>query len=350
LARQGACPGASLLLRASGFQAVLLAAFGGPESPEEVMPFLERVVVGRKILPSRLEEVATHYHHCGGRSPVNDHNRALARALEVELAGVGLDWPVYLGNRNWHPYFEETLVRMREDGIGRALALFTTPYGSYPGCRQYLEDLERARATVGEGAPELVRVRSYFDHPGFIQASIERTRQALESLPEVERPGARLVFTAHNLPLAMARTSPYVGQLRLACSLVAEALGRPDWNLVFQSRSGPSGQPWLEPDLLDFLQGLPGTEAVLLSPIGFLSDHVEVLWDLDVEAAELCRGRGLSFRRAATVGVHSSFVRGLRQLLEESARPGSPVLKLQPEAFEHRTCGAECCRMPSRAY
>lgn len=337
-----------MLLSAGGFQAVLLAAFGGPESPEEVMPFLERVVAGRNIPRSRLEEVATHYHHFGGRSPVNDHNRALARALEVELAGVGLDWPVYLGNRNWHPHFEETLVRMRDDGIGRALALFTTPYGSYPGCRQYLEDLERARATIGEGAPELVRVRSYFDHPGFIQASIERTRQALEALPEVERPGARLVFTAHSLPLVMARTSPYVAQLRLACSLVAEALGRPDWDLVFQSRSGPPDQPWLEPDVLDFLQGVPGTEAVLLSPIGFLSDHVEVLWDLDVEASELCRDRGLSFRRAATVGVHAAFVRGLRQLLEESARPGAPVLKLRAEAFEHRTCGAECCRRPPR--
>lgn len=335
------------MLSAGGFQAVLLAAFGGPEAPEEVMPFLERVVAGRNVPASRLEEVATHYHHFGGRSPVNDHNRALARALEVELAGAGLDWPVYLGNRNWHPHFEETLARMRADGIRRALALFTTPYGSYPGCRQYLEDLERARASVGEGAPELVRIRSYFDHPGFIQAVTDRTREALETLPEAERPRVRLVFTAHSLPVAMARSSPYVAQLTLACSLVAEALGRPDWHLVFQSRSGPPGQPWLEPDVLDFLDGLAGTGAVLLSPIGFLSDHIEVLWDLDVEAARLCRDLGWPLRRAATVGIHPAFVRSLRQLVEESARPGSPVLKLCPGAPEHRTCGPDCCRRPS---
>ncbi len=335
------------MLSAGPDQAVLLVAFGGPEAPDEVMPFLENVVRGRRVPRSRLEEVAGHYHHFGGKSPVNQQNRDLALALQTELRSAGLDLPVYLGNRNWHPYFEETLDQMRREGIERALALVTSPYGSYSSCRQYREDLERARAGVGEGAPILRRIRPYFDHPGFIEAAACRVREALDGLPGDLRPQAPLVFTAHSIPESMARTSPYVGQLQTTCALVAERLGRTDWHLVFQSRSGAPGQPWLEPDVLDFLKSQEGWRSVVLAPIGFLSDHLEVLYDLDVEAAGLCREMGLACQRAVTVGTHPAFVRGLRQLVEESVRPGSVCLRLRPEASGHQTCGPGCCE-PAR--
>ncbi len=326
-----------------GYQAVLLVAFGGPEAPDQVMPFLENVVRGRRVPRSRLEEVAGHYDHFGGRSPVNRQNLDLARALQADLSVVGLELPVYLGNRNWHPYFEDTLERMRGDGVESALALVTSPFGSYSSCRQYREDLERARAGVGQGAPSLHQIRHYFDHPGFIQAAAERVEEALERLPEGLRSTATLAFTAHSIPLRMAETSPYTTQLRHACSLVAERLGRADWRLVYQSRSGSPGQPWLEPDVLDYLRAEKGRQGVVLAPIGFLSDHLEVLYDLDVEAAALCRELGLPFQRAGTVGTHPAFVRALRQLVEEQARPGSPCLRLRPEVPEHRTCGSDCC-------
>lgn len=277
---------------------------------------------------------------------MNQQNRELARALEAELRSVGLELPVFLGNRNWHPFFEETLAHMRGEGIASALALFTSPYGSYSSCRQYREDLERASARLGQGVPALRKVRPYFDHPGFIQAAAHRVGQALEGLAQELRSSATLVFTAHSIPESMARTSPYVAQLRHACALVAERLGRTDWHLVFQSRSGAPGQPWLEPDVLDFLSSQEVQDGVVLAPIGFLSDHLEVLYDLDVEAASLCRERGLAFQRAGTVGTHPAFVRALRQLVEESARPGAASLRLRPEALEHQTCGSECCLSP----
>ena len=335
----------------NGWQAVLVVSFGGPEGPDDVMPFLENVVRGRNIPKARLEEVAEHYHHFGGRSPLNDQNRELVRALEAELRSVGLELPVYLGNRNWHPFFEETLRKMREDGVQRALGLFTAPYGSYSSCRQYRENLAEARAAVGEGAPEIEKLRHYFDHPGFLGAVVERTREALDRLPEAAREKATLLFTAHSLPVDMAARSPYVGQLEESCRLVAEQVGRPDWRLVYQSRSGPPSQPWLEPDILEVLREgrEAGTlEAVVVVPLGFLSDHMEVLYDLDTEARDLARELDLPFERAGTAGSHPLFIRGLRELIEEQVRPGSPRLALSPEAPGHRTCFPDCCPPPRR--
>lgn len=332
------------------WQAVLLVAFGGPEGPEDVMPFLENVVRGRNIPRQRLLEVAEHYQHFGGRSPLNDQNRALARALEGELRSAGFELPVYLGNRNWNPYFADTLRQMGRDGVRRALALFTSPYGSYSSCRQYRENLEQARAEVGEEAPELEKVRQFFDHPGFVEAAAARTREALDRLPPDLRERATIFFSAHSIPVEMARTSPYVGQLEDSCRLVADRLGRAVWRLVFQSRSGPPHQPWLEPDILDALREAAaggGLEAAVVVPLGFLSDHVEVLFDLDTEAREVCSELGVPFERAGTVGDHPLFVRGLRELLEERLRAGAPRLALRPDSPGHRTCGPGCCLAPA---
>ena len=280
------------------YDALLLLSFGGPEGPDDVLPFLENVVRGRGVPRERLLEVAEHYRHFGGVSPINAQNRALLAALRT-----GLDpLPVYWGNRNWHPLVEDTVATMRDDGVGRALVFVTSAYTSYSGCRQYLDDLTRARAAVGAGAPELVKLRHYFNHPGFVEPNADAVRAALATLPDPD--AARLVFTAHSVPVSMEETSGpgghlYTAQLREASRLVATAVRGEgaDFDLVWQSRSGPPSVPWLEPDINDHLAGLAarGVPAVTVSPIGFVSDHVEVLWDLDEEAAATAaRARAMS--------------------------------------------------------
>lgn len=329
------------------YQAVLLVAFGGPEGPDDVMPFLENVVRGRNIPRERLLEVAEHYRHFGGKSPLNDQNRELIAALTAELRAAGLDMPVYLGNRNWHPFFEETLRQMAADGVEQALGLYTTPYGSYSSCRQYRENLEQAALHV-EGAPQIDKIRHFFDHPGFIEATAELTRQALATLPA----DATLLFSAHSIPVEMAASAPYVRQLEETCRLVAERVGRPDWKLVWQSRSGPPHQPWLEPDILDVLKELHeagSLQGAAVVPIGFLSDHMEVLFDLDTEAKDLCAELGVPFARAATVHTHPRFVQGLRELVEERVRPGTLQLNLSPHTDLWGCGGPDCCKPPAPA-
>ncbi|MBX6384751.1 MAG: ferrochelatase [Microbispora sp.] len=322
----------------NGYDALLVVSFGGPEKPEDVMPFLENVVRGRGVPRERLLEVEAHYQRFGGASPINQQCRDLIAALDVDL-------PVYWGNRNWHPFLEDTVRQMKEDGVRKAAAFVTSAYSSYSSCRQYLDDIARARAAV-PGAPEIVKLRHYYDHPGFIAAMADHTRAALDRLPADVRDEARLVFTAHSIPLTMARTAgpsggAYEAQLRRAAELVTAEIaqegpgGGRAWDLVWQSRSGPPQVPWLEPDVCDHLEALhaEGVRAAVLVPIGFVSDHMEVVYDLDVEAAATAEKLGMALTRASTAGTHPRFVSMVAELLAEP---------------EPAPCPAACCPAPVR--
>ncbi|MFK8023967.1 MAG: ferrochelatase [Ilumatobacter sp.] len=302
------------------YDALCLLSFGGPEGPDDVMPFLRNVTAGRNVPDERLAVVAEQYDVFGGRSPINDQNRALIDALRIEFDSHGIDLPIYFGNRNWAPYLADTVRQMGDDGIRNALVLATSAFSSYSGCRQYREDLARAASEAGEGAPTLEKLRLYYNHPGFIDAVVDR-------INEVHRPDARLVFTAHSIPVSMARWCEYEPQLREMAALVAERVGTSAWDLAFQSRSGPPHIPWLEPDINDHLVVLAAdaVDDVTLVPLGFVSDHMEVAFDLDLQAQETAQRVGIDLRRAPTVGTHPAFVSGLRQLVEEKTS-GAEVL------------------------
>jgi ferrochelatase len=335
------------------YDAVLVVSFGGPDGPDDVLPFLENVLRGRNVPRERMLEVAEHYHEFGGRSPINDQNRALIAALEKELAAHGPRLPVYWGNRNWHPLLPDTLRQMASDGIRRALAFITSAYSSYSGCRQYRENIAAAQAEVGADAPAVDKLRVFFNHPGFIEPMIENVRAALEKIPAERRSNAELIFTAHSVPLAMSENSQYEQQLREASRLVAEGLGHQNWTLVYQSRSGPPQQPWLEPDVSDFIekrQQESPIKDVVIVPIGFISDHMEVLFDLDTEARQLCERLGINMVRAATVGTHPRFIRMIRELIEERMSDSPQRLALGDLGPSHDVCQVDCCMyVPGRA-
>jgi len=346
------------------YDAFLLVSFGGPEGPGEVMPFLRNVTRGRGIPDERLAAVAEHYYAVGGVSPINQQCRDLIAALREQFPAAGLDLPIYWGNRNWDPYLTGTVATMAADGVRRAVAFVTSAYSSFSSCRQYLDDLDRARAEV-PGAPVIDKVRRYFNHPGFIEPFAAGARAALEQLPPAAREQAPLVFTAHSVPLTMATASGphqadgtpvagppggrYVEELTEACRLIAERVpgsGRP-WQLVYQSRSGPPSQPWLEPDVLDHLgdlakQGAPGAVIV---PVGFVSDHMEVKHDLDTEAAEVAGDLGLPLARAATPWYHPQFrelvIDLVRERLED--RPDADRAALGSLGPSTDQCPPGCC-------
>jgi protoporphyrin/coproporphyrin ferrochelatase len=327
---------------AAAYDALLVVSFGGPEGMGDVLPFLENVLRGRNVPQERMREVAAHYEHFGGVSPLNAHCRALVAALEEAPPG-GL--PVYWGNRHWHPLLGDTLRRMAGDGVRRALAFVTSAYGSHSGCRQYLDDIARARAEVGERAPEVDKLRLFYNHPGFVEPMAERVKAAFDRVPEPRRGAARLVFTAHSIPRALAATCEYEAELRETAGLVAFALGRPPWSLVYQSRSGPPSQPWLDPDIVDHLRALAGSGAkdVVVAPIGFTSDHMEVLYDLDLEARSRAIELGLNMVRAATVGTHPRFVRMVRELVEERLSDAPVRLHLGTRGPAPDVCPPACC-------
>jgi len=334
------------------YDAILMVSFGGPESKEEVIPFLENVLRGRNVPRERMLAVAEHYYHFEGRSPINQQARELIAALEAELERSGPKMPIYWGNRNWHPLLAETLRKMQRDGVRRALAFVTSAYSSYSGCRQYREDIARARSEVGlsqsdPGAPEVDKLRPFFNHPAYIEATVERVRDALQAVPADARGNVQIVYTAHSIPVSMANTSDYVKQLEEVRRLVSGMIGQKNDALVYQSRSGAPGQPWLEPDILDYLRQVKAgnlASGVMLAPIGFISDHMEVLYDLDVEARQLCDSLGLPMTRAKTVGVHPKFVGMIRELILERMNPGAErraVGSLGPRAD---VCAEDCCQ------
>jgi protoporphyrin/coproporphyrin ferrochelatase len=316
--------------REVSYDAILIVSFGGPERAEEVIPFLENVLRGRNVPRERLLAVAEHYYHFGGRTPINDYCRALIEALRAETS-----LPIYWGNRNWNPMLVDTVRQMAADGVRRALAIATSAYASYSSCRQYIEDIDAARRAVGEGAPEIAKLPPFADHPLFLEANADRVRAALSRIAGEHRPHARLVFTAHSIPRAMAASCRYEEQLVKVAGAVAALAGHEEWDLVWQSRSGPPSQPWLEPDILDHLRRLAenGVTDVVVSPIGFLSDHMEVLYDLDVEAAALCQSLGLNFVRAEAPGLHPAVVKMFAELI---AGP------------EPAPCTPDCCPPPAR--
>lgn len=308
------------------YDAVLFLSFGGPESREEVIPFLENVLGGRNVPRQRIQEVAEHYYHFGGRSPINGQNRVMIERLKEELRSNGPDLPVYWGNRNWRPFLTETMRQMTADRVKRAIAFVTSAYSSYSGCRQYREDIQRAREAAGEGAPEIDKIRAFFGEPGFLDPIVENVSSALANFSK-----PLVLFTAHSIPTEMAESSDYERQIREASSSVVRRLELTDWSVAYQSRSGPPSQPWLRPDTADVLRETPATEVVLV-PIGFLSDHMEVIYDLDVEAAEICRQRGIAMGRASTVGTDSRFIRLIRDLIVE-----------RNEVWRPDACRPNCC-------
>lgn len=327
------------------YDAILVVSFGGPEAMEDVIPFLENVTRGRNVPRERLEQVAMQYEMFGGRSPINDQCRALCEALRDGLDVAGIDLPVYWGNRNWHPMLADTMQRMTDDGIEHALAFVTSSTSSYSGCRQYREDIERARETVGPAAPRVDKIRQFYDHPGFIGPMVTNVAAELNRVGH----DARLVFTAHALPKSMADTSDYEAQLRDASRLVAAGVGHDAFDLVWQSRSGPPQIPWLEPDINDHLETLAadGVTAVVVAPIGFISDHMEVMFDLDEQAAATATRLGITMGRARTVGIDPRFVSGIIDLIEER-RSGSEPVSLGSLGVRPNVCALDCCPAPTR--
>jgi len=340
------------------YDALLLVSFGGPERPEDVVPFLENVTRGRGIPPERLEEVGEHYFLFGGKSPINDQNRAFIAAVEEDFASSGLDVPVYWGNRNWDPYLADALRQMRDDGVRRAACLVTSAYSSYSGCRQYRENLADAVAEV-EAAPTLDRLRHYFNHPGFVVPMVDATLAALADLGDAVRHDAHILFVTHSIPVAMNESSgpdggAYVAQHRSVAEEIGERIRQETGHryaaeLVFCSRSGPPHVPWLEPDVNDRIEELAreAVGGVVVVPIGFVSDHMEVIYDLDTEAAATAEKVGVEFARAATAGVDPRFVRMVRDLLlERSAHErGVDVPRAavgsQPPSWD--VCPRGCC-------
>ncbi|MCY4597309.1 MAG: ferrochelatase [Bryobacterales bacterium] len=335
------------------YDAVLLVSFGGPERREDVIPFLENVTRGRSVPPERLLEVAKHYYEFGGKSPINDQNRLLEAALRTELSRRGPELPVYWGNRNWHPLLRDTIRTMATEGVKRAIAFVTSAYSSYSGCRQYRENIEEARDELGGLAPKIDKIRPFFNHPGFIEAMAHLVRSGLDVANFETAREFTMLYSAHSIPSAMAETCRYVDQLKEAAGLVSERVGIADWELVFQSRSGPPSQPWLGPDINDRLRTLPsqGVKRVCVTPIGFLSDHIEVLHDLDTEAAGVAKESGLGFIRTPTVGTDPRFVAGVRDLIAErvlssTSRKAVGAMPPCPDV-----CPADCCpRPPSRRH
>jgi ferrochelatase len=336
----------------AGYDAFLLVSFGGPEGPDDVIPFLQNVTAGRGVPPERLAEVAEHYYHFGGISPINQQCRDLLASVEKEFAATGIGLPVYWGNRNWQPYLADTMAKMAANGVRRALAFATSAFSSFSSCRQYLGDIEAARAAVGSRAPQVDKIRPYFNHPGFVESFAAGVTQAAG--PRAGSDGEwDLVFTAHSIPQEMADASgqsggAYPAQLAEAAGLVAAKAGyRRPWRLAYSSRSGPPSRPWLEPDINDCLADMAasGTRAVVVAPIGFVSDHMEVIFDLDVAAAETAQRLGLEFARAATPGASPRFVSMVGELVRER-QEGRAALAVGSMPPGPDACPAGCCGAP----
>jgi len=329
----------------NAFDAILLISFGGPEGMNEVLPFLENVLRGRNVPEERKLAVAEHYYLFGGVSPINEQNRKLIAALKEELEACSVRLPIYWGNRNWHPLLADTVQQMAADGIKNALAFVTSAYSSYSSCRQYLENISSAQASSRLSAPRIQKIRAFYNHPAFIKVNSERVQTAFERIPPAQRRDVELVFTAHSIPVSMAQNCSYQAQLLETARLVATSVGHSRWRLAFQSRSGAPNQPWLGPDILDCLKDLKGsgTRDVLVAPIGFVSDHLEVVYDLDVEAQRLASELGINLVRASTAGTDPAFVAMVRELIFERIEPGTCPRFLGALGASPDVCAPDCC-------
>lgn len=327
------------------YDALLIVSFGGPEGMADVMPFIENVLRGRNVPVERMRGVAKHYQMFGGVSPINGQNRSLIAALQEELTLNGPRLPIYWGNRNWHPLLPDTVAKMSADGIKNAIAFVTSAYSSYSSCRQYLENIAEARSNVGSNAPQITKLRAFYNHPLFIEANVDCLHAALETIPESSRASTQIAFTAHSIPESMAENCRYESQLQEASRLIASGANHESWRLVYQSRSGPPTQPWLGPDIIDNLKELKlsGTTDVVIAPIGFVSDHMEIIYDLDTEARRLCDEVGLNMVRASTVGTHPLFIRMIRELVLERINPNADRRFLGSQGASHDVCPAESC-------
>lgn len=328
------------------YDAILFLSFGGPEGMDEVMPFLENVLRGKNVPAERMKVVAQHYESFGGISPINNLNRDLIARLKTVLEKEGPNLPIYWGNRNWHPLLKDTLAQMKDDGIKRAICFVTSAYSSYSGCRQYLEDIARAQEQVGPGAPCVDKLRVYCNHPKFIEACVANLQTTLSEFTKEEQAQLRLAFTAHSIPKSMAQGCAYESQLEMVSNLVAQACGidKERTKVVYQSRSGPPSVPWLEPDICDYIRELhaQGVRSLVIDPIGFVSDHMEVIYDLDTQAAEVCRELGVKMKRVPSAGCHPLFIEMIRELILERINENNPqregtLLKAQG------VCRDDCC-------
>jgi ferrochelatase len=327
------------------YDAILIVSFGGPEGMEDVLPFLQNVLRGRNVPHERMLAVAKHYEMFGGVSPINAQNRQLIAALKEELRSNGPQLPIYWGNRNWHPFLTETIQQMKGDGIKRALAFVTSAYSSYSSCRQYRENIAAAQTAAGPNAPHIDKLRAFYNHPFFVEANVSNIRDALEQIDEERRSDAVIFFTAHSIPESMAAGCHYAAQLEEVSTIIACELGHSKFKLVYQSRSGSPQQPWLGPDVCDEITRLKqeGTKDVIIAPVGFVSDHMEIIYDLDTEARQVSNDRGINMVRAATVGTHPLFVKMIRALIVERINGTSDrryVGTLGPVAD---VCAEDCC-------
>lgn len=336
----------------SAIDSILLVSFGGPEGPEDVIPFLENVLRGKPVPRERMLEVAEHYFHFGGISPINKQNRDIIDRLKQALDEAGLDLPIYWGNRNWKPYIVDALGQIRADGFSMPLPIFTNMFSCYSGCRQYRENLRDATEELADESLQLApRLRFGFNHPRFIAGQVDLTNQALSEIKEADRKATKILFAAHSIPLTMSDNCNYVIQLTESARLIAEEMGWDSWEVVYQSRSGPPQQPWLEPDICDRIRQLAaeGLKAAVVVPLGFVSDHMEVMFDLDTEAKEVCEELGVTYSRAPAVSVHPEFTAMLVDLIQERLTDNSDkqcVGRLPPL---HDVCPVDCCLYPRPA-
>lgn len=338
------------MTNSSSYDAILVVSFGGPEGREEVIPFLENVLRGRNVPRERMLAVAEHYYHFDGVSPINQQCRDLINSLRAELDDHEINLPIYWGNRNWQPLLTDTIAEMKQAGVTRALAYVTSAYSSWSGCRQYLGNIAAACSPLGPDFPVVDKLRAFYNHPDFIAANCEILSRSLDELAPEQRSQLQVAFTAHSIPNSMADHCDYQKQLLESCRLVAEELHIANWQLVYQSRSGRPQDPWLEPDILDHLRKLhaDGVSDLLIAPIGFLSDHMEVLFDLDCEAKELGDEMGMRVFRSATVGTHPRFITMIRKLIQERLEPTTEREAVGNFGPNHDVCPTDCCPAASR--
>jgi ferrochelatase len=326
------------------YDAILFVSFGGPEGMADVMPFLRNVLRGKNVPESRMVQVAHHYEQFNGVSPINGQNRILIENMKEELTRRGIDLPIYWGNRNWHPMLTDTIAQMEADGIKSALAFVTSAYSSYSGCRQYLEDIEKAKTEAGSDIT-VDKMRVFYNHPLFVEANIENVNEGLQKFADKNE--VHVAFTAHSIPMAMANNCDYEKQLSETCEMIASRLGITNFKLVYQSRSGPPTQPWLEPDICDHMRALhkAGVSHLLIHPVGFVSDHMEILYDLDTEARDLAKELGMQFERTSTAGTNAKFASLMADLVEERLESESGIVKKTVGCFPARAdvCPPDCC-------